>query len=214
MEFLKEVLGEGYPAFEAAVRAWNAKPENKERQIEVGNIGTGGYVSKSKYDALEAAKAGVDGQLKTAAESLKKFEGIDADKLNGEIIQLQTELTKQKAAAATVQKEYALKDKLREAGVLDADYIIYKQGGVEKFTFDKDGKPVGVDDALRPFRESSPHLFKAEPGVDYKPACGQTMVKNPWAKENFNLTEQGRIYRENPEQAQTLAAAAGVTINA
>ena len=37
-------------------------------------------------------------------------------------------------------------------------------------------------------------------------------MKNPFAKETFNLTEQGKLYRENPEQARALAAAAGVTI--
>jgi hypothetical protein len=35
---------------------------------------------------------------------------------------------------------------------------------------------------------------------------------NPWAKDSFNLTEQGRLYSENPTQAKALAAEAGVTI--
>ena len=29
-------------------------------------------------------------------------------------------------------------------------------------------------------------------------------IKNPWKKETFNLTEQGRIFKENPELAQRL----------
>jgi hypothetical protein len=36
--------------------------------------------------------------------------------------------------------------------------------------------------------------------------------KNPWAKETLNLTEQGRIYNENPERAKQLAQAAGVEL--
>ena len=39
------------------------------------------------------------------------------------------------------------------ATAVDADYLIYNQGGIDKFTFDKDGKPVGVDDILKPLRE-------------------------------------------------------------
>ena len=31
-----------------------------------------------------------------------------------------------------------MKEQLSKAGVLDPDYIIYKQGGIDKFTFDKD----------------------------------------------------------------------------
>lgn len=34
-------------------------------------------------------------------------------------------------------------------------------------------------------------------------------IVNPWAKETFNLTEQGRIYKEDPELAEKLKAAAG-----
>ena len=36
--------------------------------------------------------------------------------------------------------------------------------------------------------------------------------KNPFAKETFNLTEQGKLLKENPAQAKEMAAAAGITI--
>lgn len=35
---------------------------------------------------------------------------------------------------------------------------------------------------------------------------------NPWRKDQWNMTEQGRIYRENPERAAQLAKMAGTTI--
>jgi len=35
---------------------------------------------------------------------------------------------------------------------------------------------------------------------------------NPWMKDTFNLTEQGRITKENPTLAKTLASAAGVKL--
>ena len=40
----------------------------------------------------------------------------------------------------------------------------------------------------------------------YKPVIGAktTSGKNPWAKETFNLTEQGKMFLENPALAQTL----------
>lgn len=37
---------------------------------------------------------------------------------------------------------------------------------------------------------------------------GSAADKNPWSKEHFNLTEQGRILREDPERAKQLMAAA------
>lgn len=211
---LEELLGEElFKQVKEKLDAANSKEPDKLKHIRYVDLSEGEYVSKSKYEALEAAKNSAETQLKTATDSLKKFEGVDTDKLNEEITKLQGELSSQKKAAESIQKEYALKDKLREAGVLDADYVIYKQGGVEKFTFDKEGKPVGVDDILKPMREASPHLFQAGQGAEYHPAGGgKPPVKNPFAKDSFNLTEQGRLIKENPEQAKQMAAAAGVTI--
>lgn len=97
MEFLKEILGDGYAAVEASVKAWNNKPENKDNQIKIVNAGSGEYVSKSKYDALDMEKKGIETQLTTATDNLKKFEGIDdPEKLQDEIQRLTGELDTQK----------------------------------------------------------------------------------------------------------------------
>lgn len=41
---------------------------------------------------------------------------------------------------------------------------------------------------------------------------GGSGVSNPWSKDSWNLTEQGRIYKENSGKAEQLAKAAGTTI--
>lgn len=177
--------------------------------VDVWNEAVKGFVPKERFDE-------VSGKLKeanTTIETLKK-DNSDNEELQKQVKEYKEKVTALETASANTVKEYALKDKLKEAGVVDADYIIYKQGGLDKFTFDKDGKPVGIDDVVKPLKESSPHLFKTEPGADYRPAGGGTPpTKNPFAKDSFNLTEQGKLLRENPAQAQVLAAAAGVTIN-
>lgn len=154
-------------------------------------------------------------ELTTANQTItdlkKASEGNDV--LQTKIKNYETEIENLKTAAANTQKEYALKDKLKEAGVLEPDYIIYKQGGLDKFTFDKDGKPVGVDDVLKPMREASPHLFKNHQGGGYSPAGGgNPPANNPFAKDTWNLTEQGKLFRENPAQARQMAQAAGVEL--
>lgn len=154
-------------------------------------------------------------ELNTANDTIKdlKKNNADNEELQTKIKNYETEITNLKTEATNTQKEYVLKDKLKEAGVTDADYIIYKQGGLDKFTFDGDGKPVGIDDVLKPLKASSPHLFKNSGNGGYNPAGGGTPpTKNPFAKDSFNLTEQGRLFRENPEQARQLAAAAGVKL--
>ena len=145
-------------------------------------------------------------ELGTANDTIKDLKKNNAD--------YEAEVAGLKTAAENTKKEYTLKDKLKEAGVMDADYIIYKQGGLEKFTFDKEGKVIGLDDVLKPMKEASPHLFKNAGGTGgYNPAGGGNPPgNNPFAKETYNLTEQGRLFKQNPEQARQLAAAAGVKL--
>ncbi len=182
--------------------------EQTQAVMDIWNETIKGFVPKERFDE-------VNGKLKEAnitIDTLKKS-NADNEELQKQVKEYKEKVTILEATAANTRKEYALKDKLKEAGVVDADYIIYKQGGIDKFTFDKEGNPVGIDDVVKPLKESSPHLFKTEPGADYRPAGGGTPPsKNPFAKDSFNLTEQGKLLRENPAQAKALASAAGVTI--
>lgn len=155
-------------------------------------------------------------ELGTANDTIigLKKDNEDNTELQTKIKDYETEINKLKDAAANTQREYVLKDKLKESGATDVDYIIYKQGGLDKFTFDKDGNPVGIDDLLKPLKEASPHLFKADNGGGYKPAGGgNPSAKNPFSKDSYNLTEQGKLLRDDPTRARELAAVAGVTIN-
>ncbi|MBE5987140.1 MAG: hypothetical protein E7250_05380 [Paenibacillaceae bacterium] len=200
MDWLKTILEnavitDGKLDIEAAMKAVNTEfPKHAVPKQEYNN----------KVKELETANT-------TISDLKKDSEGSEG--LQNKISDYENEIKGLKDAAANTQKEYALKDKLKESGVTDADYIIYKQGGLDKFTFDKEGKPVGVDDVLKPLKEASPHLFKVDNGGGYKPAGGgNPSAKNPFVKESFNLTEQGKLLRDDPTRARELAAAAGVTI--
>ena len=200
MDWLKTILEnavitDGKLDIEATMKAVNTEfPKHAVPKQEYNN----------KVKELETANTTI-GNLK------KDSEGSEG--LQKKISDYENEIKGLKDAAANTQKEYALKDKLKESGVTDVDYIIYKQGGLDKFIFDKEGKPVGVDDVLKPLKEASPHLFKVDNGGGYKPAGGgNPSAKNPFAKESFNLTEQGKLLRDDPTRARELAASAGVTI--
>lgn len=182
--------------------------EHAQIAVSIWNDEMKGYVPKERFDE-------VNGKLKeanTTIDTLRK-NNQDNEELQKQVNQYKTKAAELEAAAANTQKEYALKDKLKEAGAVDADYIIYKQGGLDKFTFDKDGKPIGIDDVLKPMREASPHLFKEQRGGGYDPAGGKNPpASNPFAKETWNMTEQGKLFKENPVQARQMAAAAGVKL--
>ncbi len=219
MDFLKEILGEKlFNQFKTAVEAYNGKPENKEKQVNIANLGNGDYVGKGKYESLYAEKENLEGQIKTLNTTIKDLKESNADneELQNTIQTLQTDLKNQQTANANMIKTYAVKEQLSKAGVLDPDYLIYKTGGIDKFTFDKENQPVGVEQMLKPYREDKTmaYLFKQERQKPiYNPQGGGAGgTVNPFAKETYNLTKQGELLKNNPEQAKVMAAAAGVTI--
>lgn len=81
----------------------------------------------------------------------------------------------------------------------------------------KDG--VGVTPGIEPsvwftdMQSKRPHWWGPSAGAG---ALGNRGAgnggSNPWSADNWNMTEQGRIYRENPSRAEQLAKAAGTTV--
>lgn len=157
-------------------------------------------------------------QLKTANTTIADLKKTNAtnEELQGKVTEYENEVNRLKTEAENTAKTYALKEQLTKAGVVDADYLIYKHGGIEKFTFDKENKPVGVEDAIKSYKEDATmaHLFKQESGKQpYNPKGGNGGgTVNPFAKETYNLTKQGELLKNNPEEARRLAAAAGLVI--
>lgn len=215
MEFLKEILGDSYATVETAINTYNAKPENKDKQIKLANIGTGEYVGKGKYDALEIEKNNLDTQittLNTTIGTLKK-DNKDNETLQTTITNLNNDIQKLKDDAIATTKMFDLKEQLSKAGVLDPDYLIYKQGGLDKFNFDKEGKPIGVEDVVKPLKEDKSMAYLFSKKQQYDPNGGiDAALKNPFAKDSYNLTEQGKLIKDNPAKARELAASAGITI--
>lgn len=155
-------------------------------------------------------------ELNAANETIKtlKKDHADNETLQATIKTHETTIANLEKDNADMKKTYALRDAIGKTGCTDPEYLIYKHGGLDKFSFDKDGKPIGVEDVVKSYQETNPILFPAgRKEQRYHPAGGAGgMSSNPFAKETFNMTEQGKLFRENPEQARALAAAAGITI--
>ncbi len=82
---------------------------------------------------------------------------------------------------------------------------------------DNDTYRTLLDSKLKAISEADDTKFMfgdLKTDVHYNPAGGGAPTgTNPFAKDTFNLTEQGKLLKENPAQAKELAAAAGVTLN-
>lgn len=202
MEWLKEILRN-------AVYGEDGKLDVEKTLEKISKEAPKHIISKNEYDAKVTG-------LNTANDTIKDLkESTDGnEKLQGKIDTYEKEIKNLKKANEDMQKSYRLKEIISNAGCTDADYLIYKHGGLDKFTFDKDGKPVGVDEIVKSYKESIPMLFPTgQKHQSYNPTGGKgASTTNPFAKETFNLTEQGKMLKENPAQAQEMAAAAGVTL--
>lgn len=178
----------------------------------------GAYVPKSRFNevneekkTLTATVADRDKQL----ETLKKSTG-DLDALKNQIKSLQNANKKAQEEADAKMKELRINDAIKLAIVdkaQDVD-IVSSLFDKTKLILGDDGKITGLDEQLKELQKNKAFLFKqAGPNPKYDPKGGNgSPSTNPFAKDTFNLTEQGRLLRENPEQAKAFAQAAGVTI--
>lgn len=175
-------------------------------------------IEKHKQEA-EKAKSDlkeVQEQLTTTTatiDELKKSVG-DNEVLKGKIQEYETQINDLKTNSENTKKEFSLREKLKDAGIKDVDYLIFKHGGLEKFAFDKDGNPIGIEETINPYKESIPYLFETgKTKSHYEPnGGGEYKGVNPFAAETFNATEAGKLFRENPAQAKALAEAVGYKI--
>lgn len=174
MDFLKGIFGEkklNFDEFVQAVNAYNGDEANRDKQIKVGNLGSGEYVGKGKYDALQALFDGQKTELDTAngliAELKKGTKGNE---------ELQGKISGYEAQVADLQKQLnetkinsALKVAFLEAKALDIDYLTYKVNEKLKaegkaLELDENEKIKGWDDLLSGLKVQLPTHFEAAAG--------------------------------------------------
>ena len=212
MEFLKAILGDKYSEFEAAITAYNALPENKDKPVKLADLSSGEYVGIGKYNALVTERDSIQEKL-TAAEGT--ITTLKKDNKDNETLQqtikthegtIQTLKTTYEAKIKEMKIEAAIQAKLTDAKHPD---LLVGKFDKTKLSLSEDGTQVyGIDEQLTALKEQYKDLFTVD--VKGNPPYNKDKtppgVKNPWSKEHFNLTEQGRLLRENPELAKQFMA--------
>ena len=166
---------------------------------------------KNKYADYDNIKV----QLKEANKQIENFKSMDIDKIKQAADDWKSKFDESeqehKKQIEKFIKETAIKTAIADKAQ-DID-IVAKLFDMDKITVDEDGKVSGVDEQLTAMQESKKFLFKTnEVQVDYTPRSGKIKSINPFAKDTFNLTEQGQLLKDDPEKAKALAAEAGTKI--
>lgn len=179
----------------------------------------GNDINKSKAD-YDEVKTQLDTANKTIKERDKQIEGlkkVDAEALQAEITKLQEENKEATKKYQSDLKEIKLTNaiKLAIAGKVHDEDIAASLFDKSKLVLTDEGKVAGLDEQLESIKTDKAFLFKTDKvDTHYDPAGGGAPTgTNPFAKETFNLTQQGKLLKDNPAQAKELASAAGVTLN-
>lgn len=111
----------------------------------------------------------------------------------------------------TIKKDTAIDLKLKDEKAKNIK-AVKALLDLNKVTLDGE-KLIGLDEQVKSLKETDSYLFGEdiikgiEPNLETNPLSPE-YKNNPWKKETFNLTAQGRILKEDPELAKKLMQAA------
>ena len=224
MEFLKELLGEDlFKQIESKINEHNGNEANKDKQIKLGNLGSGEYVSKGKHDAeienLQALLTGKTGELETAnslIEDLKKGTKGN-EELQGKISAYETENAKLQQQLQETKIKSALKVALLSEKAVDIDYLTFKvnekmaeQG--KTLELDENDNIKGWDDVISGLKTQFPTQFESVKGgqiVDPQPLPDRKEPPTGITQEQFNKMGYQSRLKLKQEQPDVYAQMTG-----
>ena len=172
MEFLKELLGEElYSQLAAKINEHNGNEENKDKQIKIANLGTGEYVGKGKYDAMNDLLKGKDAELTTAngliAELKKGTKGNE--ELQQKIGTYESQVADLQAQLQETKIKSAIKVALLSEKAVDVDYLTFKLNEKlkekgETLTLDENDNIKGWDAYKDGLKTQFPTMFESSTG--------------------------------------------------
>lgn len=223
MEFLRAILGDDlFSQVESKLNEHNGNEANKENQIKLGNLGTGEYVGKGKYDALQELIKGKDTELASANDLIAqlKKDTKGNDELQGKITTYEGQVADLQKELADTKMKSAIKVALLSANAKDVDYLTFKLNESlnekgETLELDENDNIKGWDAQLEGLKTQFPKMFEAagnEGGDGYKPlgngGLPQGDPNKKITKEQFatmNYEQRVKLKQENEQLYRQLA---------
>jgi len=174
------------------------------------------FIPKDKYNEAAEAKKKLEADLAardTQLEELKKAAGSN-EELKKQIETLQADNKKAgeewQAKMAQMQLDFAIEKALAAAKAKNAK-AVKALLDMEKVKLDGE-QLLGLDDQLKELQKSDAYLFgeSGKVGSGTNPPGAGTGEANPWKKDSWNLTQQGKILLEDPAKATRMKAEAGI----
>lgn len=223
MDFLKEILGEELFAQVAEkINAHNGNEANRDKQVKIGNLGSGEYVSKGKHDALQALFDGQKTELESAngliAELKKGTKGNE--ELQGKISGYETQVADLQKQLQETKINGAVKVALLAAKALDVPYLTFKlyeklKEEGRSLELDENENIKGWDDILSGLKTQLPTQFetKKNSAVDPNPLPTSTDNHSGVTQEQFNKMGYQSRLKLKQEQPDVYAQMTGKTTN-
>jgi len=184
---------------------------------KVAIITDGNYIPKMKFDELNEETKGLRAQLDERNTQLAQLKDSvkDSEELTERLKQLETEnkaSAEEHAAALNRMKlEFAVDMALTAAQARDPR-TVRPLLDMDLVRLGDDGKVMGIEEQIKTLQEQSGFLFAGDETLNGGQLIGQRSAdvgvsgagKNPFDPKAPNLTEQGRIYRDDPAKAKAL----------
>ena len=168
MEFLKEILGEElFSQVSEKVNTYNSDEKNKENQVKIGNLGSGNYVGKEKFDAKETEIAGLKEQLKNANTEIQSYKDMDIESIKQSVTDWET---KYNTDTQALQEKLAKKDYEYKVKEKVSNLKFTSESAKKSFMADLIAKDLkiendailGFDDFVKSYKETDPNAFENE----------------------------------------------------
>lgn len=179
---------------------------NRIEELEAA-VAAGGKPDESKLEALIEAK--VKARLAPVEREKARLERElgEKDKMVNEYTTRERQRTISDQLRAVATKANVRQTALEDILLIGQHVFEINEDGVAQT---KDGLPVDV--WLTEQQNVRPHWWPESAGTGANGGGGFAGGKNPFSAEHWNMTEQGKIYAQNPAKAEQLAKAAGTKV--
>lgn len=185
---------ESIPALREAAAANGADPAKLKPLIDAE--------VKKVTGPLQRALTEKETALQTATQSLNELLGKETTRTMHDTVRAAA--TKAGVRPEAIEDALVLAERVLEKD--EAGDFVVKQGS---------GYTEGVtaETWLTQVRDKRPHWWNdTSGGGGARGSGGNVGGKNPWSAADWNMTEQGKMLRENPKKAAQMAGLAGTTI--